>query len=536
MTWTRPCAPTEDSAHDGSRMRLSQDLQARASAAPPVGGENRRLVARTRQLLLFVRFLAHIVVVFGDAGARQRGLRRALRLGRVRTSQDIHRRLPRASVSSRMQTRRKGVQPTFRRFGVAFGNPVFGEHEVEVRGVRSRCGRRRVADSNRRRACDRGGRQRAGVRRHRTAHAAPRPGCTPISARRFNGRRLLKRTFAGHGTASPPPRRSRRFGCAGHQPPSPPALSPAVRRNRTRRIPHSPVPVDRPRLLCCPPIQQPRSRRRVRAAGPTRGWSLPGSHPPRSLPNPPSAPVHGIAPPATEGATIAAARPILRRSMLSTRTAIIAATCQSSCGEVGSVHGNRGLPAFASIAKTPSAQADGLGHLAFGPNRIPVRRRCNLAQAPPGPPDPSPLFRMAPSGSLVASVQPRTTPSGPTRFAGAALHSNVGRPSCLGATSHKRLLVDPDRSCCLAWRLLAAQSTPCNAAHGPRRPRLPACDPARGHLATSSAPEKRDSRPLRRPGAFGPLGFRFVPAACHAPPPLRAHVPTLRGNACDRPW
>ncbi len=210
---------------------------------------------------------------------------------------------------------------------------------------------------------------------------------------------------------------------------------------------------------------------------------------------------------------------------------IVVRGVRSQCGRqrVG-----QGMPAFASIAKTPSALADGLAQLAFGPNRIPGRRRCNLTQAHPGHPDPSLLFRMALSGSPVASVQPRTTPSGSPRSAAAALHSYLGPPSCLGATSHKRLLVDQIRSCCLAWRLLAAQSTPCNVAHGQRSAPV-ACMRSRTGSPCPVHPRKARFPAPSASGCVRPPRVSARPCRVSRPPPLRTHVPTLSGNACGGP-
>jgi hypothetical protein len=59
---------------------------------------NGQIVARTRQLLVFDRFLARIASVFGDTATLKGGVALELRVGRAQTTRDIDLRLLGSSV------------------------------------------------------------------------------------------------------------------------------------------------------------------------------------------------------------------------------------------------------------------------------------------------------------------------------------------------------------------------------------------------------------------------------------------------------
>jgi predicted nucleotidyltransferase component of viral defense system len=149
---------------------FKEALEHRIRARTPKG----TIVARTRQLLVFDRFLARIVEVFGDAATLKGGVALELRLDRARTTKDVDLRLMGSSddVLARLQRAARhdlgdfmmyeivpdaehpeieagGMKYEGRRFraecrlagklygqrfgvDVAFGDPIFGEPESLV--------------------------------------------------------------------------------------------------------------------------------------------------------------------------------------------------------------------------------------------------------------------------------------------------------------------------------------------------------------------------------------------------------------------
>jgi hypothetical protein len=80
---------------------FKEALEHRLRARTPRGA----IVARTRQLLVFERFLARVVAVFGDAATIKGGVALELRIDRARTTKDVDLRLmgPSDNVLARLQ-------------------------------------------------------------------------------------------------------------------------------------------------------------------------------------------------------------------------------------------------------------------------------------------------------------------------------------------------------------------------------------------------------------------------------------------------
>jgi hypothetical protein len=72
-----------------SAAAFKQSLEARLRAATGTGAG----IARRRQLLVFDRFLARVVAVFGDAATLKGGLALEIRIDRARTTKDVDLRL-----------------------------------------------------------------------------------------------------------------------------------------------------------------------------------------------------------------------------------------------------------------------------------------------------------------------------------------------------------------------------------------------------------------------------------------------------------
>jgi hypothetical protein len=85
----------------GSPAAFKEALEHRLRAKTPRG----TIVARTRQLLVFERFLARVVAVFGDAVTIKGGVALELRIERARTTRDVDLRLigPSKDVLARLQ-------------------------------------------------------------------------------------------------------------------------------------------------------------------------------------------------------------------------------------------------------------------------------------------------------------------------------------------------------------------------------------------------------------------------------------------------
>ncbi len=93
------------------------------------------IVARTRQLLVFDRFLARIVAAFGDAATLKGGVALEMRIERARTTKDVDLRLTGSSedVLSRLQQAARHDAGDFLTYEIA----ADAEHpEIEAEGMK----------------------------------------------------------------------------------------------------------------------------------------------------------------------------------------------------------------------------------------------------------------------------------------------------------------------------------------------------------------------------------------------------------------
>ncbi len=128
---------SEDSPRDRADLRHStpaafkEALEHRIRERTPRG----LIVARTRQLLVFDRFLARIVSVFGDAATLKGGVALELRINRARTTKDVDLRLMGAStdVLSRLQQAARLDLNDFLTFEIV---PDAEHPEIETEGMK----------------------------------------------------------------------------------------------------------------------------------------------------------------------------------------------------------------------------------------------------------------------------------------------------------------------------------------------------------------------------------------------------------------
>ena len=91
--------------HDRADLRKPSWVQGSTGAQDPRADSEGVIVARTRQLLVFDRFLARIVDAFGDAAILKGGVALELRIERARTTKDIDLRVtgPATDILARLQ-------------------------------------------------------------------------------------------------------------------------------------------------------------------------------------------------------------------------------------------------------------------------------------------------------------------------------------------------------------------------------------------------------------------------------------------------